>query len=185
MHEVTKRVAEEVFKAARHRGQVPVRHDDRAAPRRAHGAPSWPRPRSSSPSAPTTSPRPAWACPATTPASSCPSTWTWASCPTSPSCPSTPRASGQLVQMACERGKKTRPDISLGICGEHGGDPGASILPRHAGPRLRVLLALPRADRAPRGGAGHAEEEAWRRAAGPHGLRSSPTCPRAERRRCG
>src|SRR4029079_1962137 len=30
---------------------------------------------------------------------------------------------GQLVQMACERGKKTRPDISLGICGEHGGDP--------------------------------------------------------------
>ncbi len=30
---------------------------------------------------------------------------------------------GQLVQMAVERGKKARPDISLGICGEHGGDP--------------------------------------------------------------
>ncbi len=30
---------------------------------------------------------------------------------------------GQLVQMACEKGKKTRPDIKLGICGEHGGEP--------------------------------------------------------------
>ncbi|MBI5532640.1 MAG: pyruvate, phosphate dikinase [Deltaproteobacteria bacterium] len=30
---------------------------------------------------------------------------------------------GQLVSMACERGKATRPDIKLGICGEHGGDP--------------------------------------------------------------
>jgi pyruvate,orthophosphate dikinase len=25
--------------------------------------------------------------------------------------------------MACEDGKKARPDIILGICGEHGGDP--------------------------------------------------------------
>lgn len=30
---------------------------------------------------------------------------------------------GQLIQMACERGKQTRPDIKLGICGEHGGEP--------------------------------------------------------------
>ena len=30
---------------------------------------------------------------------------------------------GQLVQMAAEKGKKTRPNIKLGICGEHGGDP--------------------------------------------------------------
>ncbi len=30
---------------------------------------------------------------------------------------------GQLVQMACEKGKATRPNIKLGICGEHGGDP--------------------------------------------------------------
>jgi pyruvate,orthophosphate dikinase len=30
---------------------------------------------------------------------------------------------GQLVQMAIEKGRKTRPDIKLGICGEHGGDP--------------------------------------------------------------
>ena len=30
---------------------------------------------------------------------------------------------GKLVEMAVENGKKTRPDIKLGICGEHGGDP--------------------------------------------------------------
>ncbi len=33
---------------------------------------------------------------------------------------------GELVEMGVERGRKTRPDIKLGICGEHGGDP-ASI----------------------------------------------------------
>ncbi len=30
---------------------------------------------------------------------------------------------GQLIKMAVEKGRKTRPDIKLGICGEHGGDP--------------------------------------------------------------
>ena len=30
---------------------------------------------------------------------------------------------GQLVKMAVEKGKATRPNIKLGICGEHGGDP--------------------------------------------------------------
>ena len=30
---------------------------------------------------------------------------------------------GKLVKMSAELGKKTRPDIKLGICGEHGGDP--------------------------------------------------------------
>ena len=33
---------------------------------------------------------------------------------------------GELVSIAAERGRKTRPEIKLGICGEHGGDP-ASI----------------------------------------------------------
>jgi pyruvate,orthophosphate dikinase len=33
---------------------------------------------------------------------------------------------GRLVQMAAEAGRKTRADLKLGICGEHGGDP-ASI----------------------------------------------------------
>jgi len=30
---------------------------------------------------------------------------------------------GKLVSMACELGRKTRPNIKLGICGEHGGEP--------------------------------------------------------------
>jgi len=30
---------------------------------------------------------------------------------------------GKLMQISCELGRKTRPDIKLGICGEHGGDP--------------------------------------------------------------
>ena len=30
---------------------------------------------------------------------------------------------GKLVQMAAKLGRETRPDIKLGICGEHGGDP--------------------------------------------------------------
>jgi pyruvate,orthophosphate dikinase len=30
---------------------------------------------------------------------------------------------GELIALAAERGRKSRPDIKLGICGEHGGDP--------------------------------------------------------------
>jgi pyruvate, orthophosphate dikinase len=30
---------------------------------------------------------------------------------------------GQLVKMATERGRKSRPDLKVGICGEHGGEP--------------------------------------------------------------
>ena len=30
---------------------------------------------------------------------------------------------GQLIQLAAQKGRETRPDIKLGICGEHGGDP--------------------------------------------------------------
>jgi pyruvate,orthophosphate dikinase len=30
---------------------------------------------------------------------------------------------GALVEIACERGRRERPDLKLGICGEHGGDP--------------------------------------------------------------
>lgn len=33
------------------------------------------------------------------------------------------RGIGQLIEIAIERGRKTRPDIKLGVCGEHGGDP--------------------------------------------------------------
>jgi len=30
---------------------------------------------------------------------------------------------GKLVRMACEMGREARPDLKLGVCGEHGGDP--------------------------------------------------------------
>ena len=30
---------------------------------------------------------------------------------------------GKLISMACEKGRSTRKDIHLGVCGEHGGDP--------------------------------------------------------------
>jgi pyruvate,orthophosphate dikinase len=30
---------------------------------------------------------------------------------------------GELVRIAAERGRQTRPDVKLGICGEHGGEP--------------------------------------------------------------
>ena len=33
---------------------------------------------------------------------------------------------GELIEIACKRGRESRPGIKLGVCGEHGGDP-ASI----------------------------------------------------------
>ena len=32
-------------------------------------------------------------------------------------------AVGELIKIAVERGRKTRPGMKIGICGEHGGDP--------------------------------------------------------------
>jgi pyruvate,orthophosphate dikinase len=40
---------------------------------------------------------------------------------------------GQLVKMGCEKGRATRPDIKLGICGEHGGDPASVIFCHNVG----------------------------------------------------
>jgi len=40
---------------------------------------------------------------------------------------------GKLVKMACELGRSTRPDIKLGICGEHGGDPASVIFCHNIG----------------------------------------------------
>jgi pyruvate,orthophosphate dikinase len=43
------------------------------------------------------------------------------------------RGVGSLVKMAVEKGKLTNPDIHLGICGEHGGDPSSIDFCHHAG----------------------------------------------------
>ncbi|MEP1030049.1 MAG: pyruvate, phosphate dikinase, partial [Alphaproteobacteria bacterium] len=40
---------------------------------------------------------------------------------------------GELVQIGVERGRKTRPDIKLGICGEHGGDPASGAFCHRVG----------------------------------------------------
>ncbi|ANY20809.1 Pyruvate, phosphate dikinase [Tsuneonella dongtanensis] len=40
---------------------------------------------------------------------------------------------GQLVRLAAERGRATRPDIKLGICGEHGGDPASIVFCEEVG----------------------------------------------------
>ena len=40
---------------------------------------------------------------------------------------------GQLIEIAVEKGRKTRPGIKLGICGEHGGDPASIAFCEKAG----------------------------------------------------
>ncbi len=40
---------------------------------------------------------------------------------------------GRLIKMAADLGKQTRPDIKLGICGEHGGDPSSVEFCHNAG----------------------------------------------------
>ena len=61
---------------------------------------------------------------------------------------------GDLMKIGIERARTVKPDIKLGICGEHGGDPASvDVLPRHR-PRLRELLAVPRPAGAPGRGAG-------------------------------
>ena len=43
------------------------------------------------------------------------------------------RGVGELIQIAIERGRATRPDLKLGICGEHGGDPSSVEFCHRAG----------------------------------------------------
>jgi pyruvate, orthophosphate dikinase len=40
---------------------------------------------------------------------------------------------GELIEIATERGRKVRPDLKLGICGEHGGDPASVFFCHKAG----------------------------------------------------
>ena len=49
---------------------------------------------------------------------------------------------GELLQIGAERGRKTRPDLTLSICGEHGGNPESIAFCRTRGLRLCLLLAL-------------------------------------------
>jgi pyruvate, orthophosphate dikinase len=40
---------------------------------------------------------------------------------------------GELVRLACERGRASRVGLKLGICGEHGGDPASVAFFERAG----------------------------------------------------
>jgi pyruvate,orthophosphate dikinase len=40
---------------------------------------------------------------------------------------------GQLVKMGTEKGRSTRPDLKVGICGEHGGDPASVVFCHQVG----------------------------------------------------
>ena len=53
-----------------------------------------------------------------------------------------------LMKTAVDKGRATRPDLELGICGEHGGDPESIAQVRADRARLRVVLAVPRPGRA-------------------------------------
>jgi pyruvate,orthophosphate dikinase len=44
-----------------------------------------------------------------------------------------PDGVGELVTIAAERGRSVRPDLKLGICGEHGGDPASIAFCHRAG----------------------------------------------------
>ena len=53
---------------------------------------------------------------------------------------------GALMRIAVAKGRKTRKDLEIGICGEHGGDPEiGGFLSRHR-PRLRQLFTVPGGD---------------------------------------
>ena len=56
---------------------------------------------------------------------------------------------GKLMQMAINDGRKTRPDLEVGICGEHGGDPDFDRVVPYDRQQLCFLLALPCPDRPP------------------------------------
>jgi pyruvate,orthophosphate dikinase len=43
------------------------------------------------------------------------------------------KAVGELMQIAAERGRKARPELKIGICGEHGGDPDTIGFCQHIG----------------------------------------------------
>ncbi len=66
---------------------------------------------------------------------------------------------GDLMRIAVERARGVDPEIKLGICGEHGGDARSVAFCHELGPRLRLLLAVPRAARAVGRGAGRARRE--------------------------
>ena len=65
---------------------------------------------------------------------------------------------GQLMQIAIAKGRQTRPDIKLGICGEHGGDPDSVKFCHRIG--LTYVSCRPSASPSPFAAAGRHRGEA-------------------------
>ena len=65
---------------------------------------------------------------------------------------------GSLITTAVTKGRQARPDLTLGVCGEHGGRPGLDPLLRGRRARLRLVLTVPH----PRGQAGGRARRALR-----------------------
>ena len=63
---------------------------------------------------------------------------------------------GDLMRIAVERGRSVKDDLKMGICGEHGGEPRSVAFCHRIGLDYVSLLAVPRAARTARGGAGGA-----------------------------
>ena len=85
----------------------------------------------------------------------------------------------------CEKGRKTRPDIKLGVCGEHGGDPSSIHFFHKVGLNYVSALAVPRAGGAAGGGARGAVGEGGRLETRDSGCDSAIACPRQNLRRAG
>ena len=64
-----------------------------------------------------------------------------------------PDGVGALIELGVRGGRATKPDLKVGICGEHGGEPSSVEFCHRDGLRLRLVLAVPGADRPGRGGA--------------------------------
>ena len=61
---------------------------------------------------------------------------------------------GKLMKMAIELGKTVRPNLHVGICGEHGGDPSSVEFCDKHRTGLCILLTVPCADRETGSGSG-------------------------------
>ena len=77
---------------------------------------------------------------------------------------------GELIKMGITKGRAVKPNLKIGICGEHGGEPEIGQVLPQGGHELRVLLALP-------GAAG----QAGRGAGGGGGSRGSAKKPAAKK----
>ena len=82
---------------------------------------------------------------------------------------------GQLVRIAVEKGRSVRPNLKIGICGEHGGDPASIAFFDEVGLDYVSCSPYPRSRGATRGCAGGAlRGSRARQVASPHRAVPSP-----------